>query len=418
MDLKQHSHGETEDGLWKYLRIKVPFQFDKSAYLLILMLISVNFFHFSPISSFTGNDPCLVLFLLWLLAAHFLYNPPEKYLTFALKKYYWPMAAIWLGVLISFVPAYVLYGQSPIWSLIASRVMLALFALPAIGVVNPQRIELERAVTVFSVILIAFSILDALGVPVIDRNYFIGFISEDRPEQKLIDEDSFVMLLPGFQFVAVTLFFCLDRLKANFCVRDLLWSLFFMAAIFLIQNRTMLFISALLFAYTFLSIRGSTSRQTFIFRGSAVLLILVAVYVTIPQWGKLFSETASQLGNSDYNRILAYDYFLFRACPSPIYYFTGTGFISANANPVMQDLMKAGIYNSDVGFVGLWNYYGVLPLVAILLTVIHGLSKKAPSYVRFNAIFILIGGLTIACFDTMDKIVWLCLFIFLVNCKP
>ena len=191
-----------------------------------------------------------------------------------------------------------------------------------------------------------------------------------------------------------------------------------MAAIFLIQNRTMLFISALLFAYTFLSIRGSTSRQTFIFRGSAVLLILVAVYVTIPQWGKLFSETASQLGNSDYNRILAYDYFLFRACPSPIYYFTGTGFISANANPVMQDLMKAGIYNSDVGFVGLWNYYGVLPLVAILLTVIHGLSKKAPSYVRFNAFFILIGGLTIACFDTMDKIVWLCLFIFLVNCKP
>lgn len=376
------------------------------------MLISVDFFHFTPISPLTTSDICLVLFLLWLLAAHFLYNPPEKYFGLTWKRSYWPLLLVWLGVLISFIPAYLIYGQSFITSLIASRAMLAMLALPAIGTLRPTRIDLEKATVLFSFILIVFSILDALGIPVIDHHFFIN---EDKPYKELIEEDSFVMLLPGFQFVAVALFFFLDRLKNAFRIHDLMYALLLIGAIFLLQNRTMLFISVMVLAYTFLTIRGYTRRQTIAFRSIAVLLSVTLFLVSLPLWIRLFNETAMQLGNSDYNRILAYNYFLFQACPSPVYYFTGVGFISANTTSIMQDLMAEGIYNSDVGFVGMWNYYGVLPLIAVFVIAFHGLvGKRNPFFVRFNSFFVLAGGLTISCFINMDKVLWFCLFVYMV----
>ncbi|MBR5100231.1 MAG: hypothetical protein IKX34_02875, partial [Bacteroidales bacterium] len=130
--------------------------------------------------------------------------------------------------------------------------MLALIALPAIGTVRPDRKELEKAIIWFSLILLTFACLDALGLPLIDRQFFID---DDHPNRELIDSDSYVMLLPGFQFVVVSLFFFLDRLKRGWNLYDLAGAIFFIGAIFLLQNRTILFISALVFAYTFLTIQ-------------------------------------------------------------------------------------------------------------------------------------------------------------------
>ena len=135
---------------------------------------------------------------------------------------------------------------------------------------------------------------------------------------------------------------------------------------------------------------------------------------TLPQWIKLFTQTFTELGDDDYNRILAYNYFLFDACPSFVYYLTGTGFISANTTSLMQDLMAEGIYNSDVGFVGLWNFYGVLPIIAFVILIVKGLGRSKPYFVKFNAVLILVGSVTIACFNTMDKILWPCFYIFML----
>lgn len=384
--------------------------FSKSAYLVILMLISVNFFHFTPIAKFTDNDTSLVLFLGWIILGHFLYMPLNKWLSISFRKEYWPMLVIWAGVIISFLPSRSLYGQSFVSSFITSRAMLSMLALPILFVIQPSRRDIEKAAKWFSIILLVFAILDALNVPIIDRSFFID---EDRPK-KLIDDDSYVMLLPGFHWVGISLFFCLDRLKKVFSARNLVSSVFFFAAVFLLQNRSMLFICAVLFAYTFFTVKGNSSKQTAVIRYGTLLIVALFIGVTAPQWLKLFKETSSQLGNDDYNRLLAYNYFLFQACPGFIHYFTGTGLISAKTSSIMKDLMDAGIYNSDVGFVGLWNHYGILPILVIIIFVFKGLKKGMPLYILFNAVFILIGGATIACFNTPDKNLWLCTFIYLV----
>ena len=389
----------------------IQLQLSKSAYLLILMLISVCFFHFKAIAKYTDFDICLIAFFLWLILGHFLYKPLGKWLSISLHRDYWPMYLFWLGVVISFFPARSLFGQSFRASFVVSRNMLTLLALPFLFVIKPSRQDIEKAAKWFSVILLVFSILDAMGIPIIDRSFFID---EDRP-RKLIADDEFVMLLPGFQWVGISLCFCLDRLKKVFSTRNLLSSLFFFAAVFLLQNRTMLFTCAVFFVYTFFTVKGKTPKQTAVIRYGTLLIIALIIGTTIPQWLKLFQETSSQLGDDQYNRILAYNYFLFQACPSAIYYFTGTGMISAHASSIMKDLMYAGIHNSDVGFVGLWNHYGILPVIATVIVAVKGLKKGSPLYLKFNALFILIGGATIACFNTPDKILWLCTFIYLVS---
>lgn len=391
-------------------KIHFRLHFSKSVYLLVLMLISVNFFHFTPIAKFTNDDICLIVFLLWLVLSHFIYKPLNKWLRLTLRKEYWPLYAVWLGVVISFFPAQSLYGQSYVTSFITSRAMLSMLALPFLFIIKPTRLDIEKAAKWFSIILLVFAVLDAINIPVIDRSFFID---EEHPK-KLIDEDSYVMLLPGFHWVGISLFFCLDRLKKVFSARNLFNSLFFFAGVFLLQNRTMLFICAVLFAYTFFTVNGKSPKQTAVIRYGTLLILAIIIGTTIPQWLKLFKETSSQLSNDQYNRLLAYNYFLFQACPSALYYFTGTGLISAHASSIMKDLMDAGIYNSDVGFVGLWNHYGIIPILTILFVSIKGLKKGSPLYVKFNAIFILIGGATIACFNTPDKVLWLCTFIYLV----
>ena len=391
-------------------RTTFRFGFSKSAYLLILMLISVNLFHFMPIAKYTDNDICLVAFLFWIVLGHFLYKPWNKWLSISIRKEYWPMLVIWLGVIISFLPSRSLYGQSFVSSFITSRAMLSMLALPILFVIQLSRRDIEKAAKWFSIILLVFAILDAMGIPILDRSFFID---EDHPK-KLIDDDSFVMLLPGFHWVGISLFFCLDKLKKVFSTRNLVSSVFFFSAVFLLQNRTMLFISAVFFAYTFFTVTGKTSKQTAVIRYGTLLIVALIIGVTAPQWLKLFKETSSQLGNDDYNRLLAYNYFLFQACPGVIHYFTGMGLISAKTSYIMKDLMDAGIYNSDVGFVGLWNHYGILPIIAVLIVTLKALKKGMPLYLKFNALFILIGGATITCFNTPDKNLWLCVFIYLL----
>ncbi|MDR9824674.1 hypothetical protein RCJ22_03525, partial [Vibrio sp. FNV 38] len=140
-----------------------------------------------------------VLFLLWLLAGHFLYRPVREYATVTIKYYYSLLVLIWIGVLISFIPALLLYGQSFVMSAVTSRVMLSTLALPVIGMIKPGMKDFERAVVWFSLILLVLGILDAMGLPILDRSFFQ---KEDNPFHDHIDSDSFIYLLPGFHWVA------------------------------------------------------------------------------------------------------------------------------------------------------------------------------------------------------------------------
>jgi len=156
-------------------------------------------------------------------------------------------------------------------------------------------------------------------------------------------------------------------------------------------------------------------------RYKPILILFFAVIVvfitrlTFDQWYTLFSQTTLELNNDDYNRVKAFNYFLFEANPHWINYFIGNGFLSAHATTLKANLMATGIYNSDMGFIGMWNYYGIIPIILYFVFIIKSfISKSIPFYVKAMAFHILLGSLTISHFMGNSSFsMWLFMFIYL-----
>ena len=59
--------------------------------------------------------------------------------------------------------------------------------------------------------------------------------------------------------------------------------------------------------------------------------------------------------------------------------------------------MAFGVYNSDVGFVGYWNQFGLIPILVFLLMLIPAaLGRHNSHFIRCWAIQILVCSLTIS----------------------
>jgi hypothetical protein len=79
----------------------------------------------------------------------------------------------------------------------------------------------------------------------------------------------------------------------------------------------------------------------------------------------------------------------------------------------MEQLRNEGIYHSDVGLLGMWHQFGILPVLTILIYAFRGLSKYHSFVVRANAANILACSLTIAYFFNIRYSLWLWLFFYL-----
>lgn len=131
-------------------------------------------------------------------------------------------------------------------------------------------------------------------------------------------------------------------------------------------------------------------------------------------WQALYTETVDQVGDSGYNRNLSYYYFLFEANKNIFTAIFGNGFLSAHTSSLMARLMDEGIYNSDVGFIGYYNQFGIIPVIIFISLSIKGIRRKyLPLYVRLYAFYILVGSLTIMYFGQDIKIICFIVYYYL-----
>ena len=72
-----------------------------------------------------------------------------------------------------------------------------------------------------------------------------------------------------------------------------------------------------------------------------------------------------------------------------------------------------GIYHSDLGLIGFWHQFGIIPTLTVLVYVIRGLSRNHSYVVRANALNILVSSMTIAYFLNVRYSLGLCLYFYL-----
>lgn len=364
--------------------------------LLILMLISTSMLDLTPFHFlFAGNNP----FTFYSLMMAYMYI---KYMGFSFRsgiaRHLVPIAFVYVSIFLSFIPAYVFYGQHLYHSLVVYRRALCFLCFPLLMSIRPTLRECRNALYAFSFLYAFFSFVGTYLRP--------GWIPVPDGMEYIINTD-ILTPLSGLHYVGISLVFSLDQYRSTHKRKYLELSLFLFLIIFLVQNRTILLASGVVIIAAVLFDLPARSRIS-----AEVILAFFLVAVAVLGWefiSGLYDETSNQLQNEDYNRVKAFHYFT-SVKNGLLSFFLGDGFISGNVHSHMSDLRMEGIYHSDLGLIGLWNQFGLLFPLSVLYYNIRGCSKDHSFYVRGLSMMMIVSGLTMAYYFTYASITWLCLY--------
>ncbi|MBR5957434.1 MAG: hypothetical protein IKZ99_03640 [Salinivirgaceae bacterium] len=354
---------------------------NKTLYLLILLIIDVQFWLLRFISISMNN--WLIIQLVYLILGFLFYGKMESFSWSSSKLKYWWWWVV--GIFISMLPALYVYNQSITQSLITYRAQLLLLQIPVLLKIAPTKEEIIKATMWFAAFLWVIYFLQ------LNNPYIIGY-DEEAIERAWVKGET--LMLPGAFFVAIPLFYYLGNIKERFDFKSLVMMFVCFLFLFCMQNRSLLFTASALIGWTMLTIKH---KNWWLIVLVMAIIVAVVTYSTIDVWGALFDETAEQVENEEYNRKKAIRYFLFDDNPNIWCYLFGNGFLSSHATSHMQDMMELGVYNSDVGFIGYWNNFGIIPIIVFLLMLIpSAIGRHHSHFFRCWAFQILICGLTIS----------------------
>ena len=362
----------------------------------MLLLVWVNFWNLKPFGGNITPDHTQILIILLLVAGTIMYN--KKRIRFNVNKYK-PMMFIFLGIFLSMIPANIYFEQTFLQSLISYRSVYFLMSIYFFFRISFTQEDIFKGIHKFAVLLAVMYVIK-LSVPE------LFFISERILE--LQESEGYTMGMGGFAVITIPLFMRLQMLREKFTSKDLSWIVFYLTIIIMMQNRSILFGSLLITGYQLIKMKSKYKP--------VILTVCIGlfIYFGIDIINNLVVETETQLADSEYNRNKALAYFFSTTTQDLFTTVFGFGFISAHASPIMQNLMDNGIFNSDVGLVGFWNQYGIIPVIAILYLFISTVkSKFMPQYMKMLALLHLSCILTIEYYGTYNAMLRFLLFYYL-----
>jgi len=369
----------------------------KSIYLFILLIINSHVWNLRVVN--ISSDSWLVIQLVYLLAGFIFYGKMNKFRLFSEELAPWWLWVI--GVLLSVFPAGYFYNQSITQSLITYRGSLLLLQIPILFKIAPTKKEIINALLLFFGFVWIVYFMQSADITIVN-------LDEERLERFINSGE--MPMVNGFEFIAIILFYYLGEIKDSFDYKWLFFILICYIFYLLEQNRSFLFSISLIIAWTILKV----NRKKFIAILTMGVLVSVFAYYTMDIWMELFEETSVQIENEDYNRNKAYRYFLFEASPNIWCYIFGNGFISAHTSNYLHNIMYSGVYNSDVGIIGYWNNFGIIPtIVFFYLLVSAAIGRHNSHFIRCWAIQLLLCSLTAGYLGAPSYILYFSLFYYL-----
>lgn len=374
--------------------------------MLVLLILASECFGLLPFAEWMAqmnNVAGQAVLAVWMVCGLRIYRKADHGLY--KKEYNKPTWFILGAVFFSMIPAYLYYGQSILTSVVAYRAQYFWLSIPVLLYIRPNAQEFIKTLNTFACLY---------AIALIIRNYVAP--SMFYWDEKVIENWSFyeneVMVGTGLPLLLIPYYYYCDKIKnSGATTQDIMMVMFFFIVFFISENRSTLFIAALVLGYIILK---KKSRYKLIFLLGTSIMVGVMLYFTADIWSSLFSETTEQLDNEDYNRVKAFDYFVFQANENWITAIFGNGFLSAHTSSKMQDLMELGIYNSDLGMIGYWNQYGIIPVITFLAYIWRSFRAKwCPFYVKATGFHLLACALTISYFGTPANILWFVVFYYL-----
>ena len=374
-------------------------------YLLALLLFSINFWGLKPVTFLFSDSRGMLLYLATLVLGCVLWSGRASR-SFFNSKNNLPVILIAIGILLSFITAKLYYGQTVIRSAIAVRRVLYYLTLPVLLLIRPSLRDVKAALYMFSVLFFLMVLLCTC------LHLDLVVLSEEQLMRQEISLKAQGPPLEGFLYVAMAFAFSFCDLFKRVTAKNVALTLLCLSAILLYQNRTTIFACAACVVWFLLTLPNT--KRTIKVKVAAVLMAAVVLVLSKDILFSLFEETVSDVSNTDYNRNLSYAYFLTQAPNGLLSVLLGNGFISVKTSPIMEELMNSGIYNSDVGLIGMWSQFGLLPILVFLAACIYPFARKLPKPMQLISIQALCSSLTVAYIFASQTMVWLCLYFYLL----
>ncbi|MCC6288641.1 MAG: hypothetical protein IT249_12235 [Chitinophagaceae bacterium] len=352
----------------------------KDTYIFICLLFSLDFWKLSIVNDIVNQDIILVLTLIWSLLGFVFFKKNATNILFT-RKYLRFANWMFAGIFISMFSAYFFWQQTFLQSFIAQRFSYAFILLPSLLYVKPAERDIIRALKWVSALTIVVWFLVAVDPSIIS-------IDEEGIANKA--DTDFGYYIEGIHYVVLYLFFKVQYFINKFSVKTSLEVGLLLAFVFLYQNRSIMLGVFPVIIYALIKFRSS---RKFVLISFISMLLIAGIIYTSETWSALFEETQAQLDNPDYGRNLALGYYLFQYSPHWFCYIFGNGFPSGGNSPLgdlMWDNFKLGIYASDLGLIGMWTSYGLIPIIVVYSVIIKTLWRKQyPLYFKFICFHIL-----------------------------
>ena len=297
---------------------------------------------------------------------------------------------IWLLMVVMVISAFVPwidYGQDLINTLISQRFnYYILFAL-VLYAIRPDEEEL----------LYIFKICARLSVVMFVLGIFFPtwFVDVTKVKEMLVSRaesgsTDIGIGCPGFGLLVMYFFFCCGKLLQSPRTKDILELMVFLGVIIAVQNRSTILGALPVFGWCMFRMRSRNKPLVYICIG--ILLIIAIPYILII-YNSLVEETQLQLDDDNYNRWQDLRFYLVEMKTKLYHYLIGNGVWSISGE--YTKLMLAaqtyrGCYISDIGILGTFFYYGIIPLFIIYRYCYVALKdKKVPTAMKWYAIWII-----------------------------
>ena len=359
----------------------------KFLYIFICLLFAVNFWDLAVIMNVLTADIMLALSWIWILSGIYFFNENKRRKALNSFRYNKPVVYILLGVFISMFSALYFGGQAFMTTLVAQRSIYTFMLLPVILFVQPTEKDIVKALKWISIGTIIVWILVHV------KNDLIK-LDKDKIEQFDIENKDISAKLEfyvnGIHLVVIYIYF-----KIYEYIKKFSWPTFIEASLLIIflvlyQNRSMILGVIPVFLYSMYRFKSHYKTSILVMVSIAVV---VGIIYTTDVWLLMITNTQNNLGESDYNRWMALYYYFGEYSSNWFCYVFGNGYPSGGNSP-LGNLMWAnftkGIFSSDLGMIGMWVDYGIIPLIAMYSTIISILRHEYfPLYLKFICLHIL-----------------------------
>lgn len=386
---------------------------NKNVIYALLVLMSIQFFSFRPwVENENAADIIRVIGVVLLVSSLAFYKKSSG--LFFGKEVVFFLATF----VLSSVSSYLLYGQSFYASLKGSANYF--FAAGLYFLAHKYEIKEDFIFKLLLICTLFFTAMEIIEQFTYPNYWFCGRVEKEGRDTVEMRMGLWRMYIFGIYIVLLAYSLFLQKIvQGDNTRRNLIYLAIAFVGIVCYVSRKDIYAAASIVPLAFLFSRGSRGIKTKFVLG---LFIIAALMVVPSMMEDLNSQTSMEIGDEDFIRYVAAQYFIFDMNSSPLYYLFGAGIPSGNSslNMHVSELVEYyGIYQSDCGIVGYFSKVGILGVLSYILIIAKIIKNY--KYVDIGLLLFLVLIVELSFFDFIGQRIHVAstffIYLYLVECN-